>query len=114
MDPHGAAEQSEFRQDVISGRWVIFAPERARRPLGQSKPQPRQNVVRDVCPFCPGPTFDTPPPAQVFPPAGTWQVLVCPNKFPAVRAITPDTHGLTLRLMKNQLPGFGVHELVVE
>jgi UDPglucose--hexose-1-phosphate uridylyltransferase len=114
MDPHGGTEQSEFRQDVISGRWVIFAPERARRPLGQSKPQPRQNVVRDVCPFCPGPGHDTPPPTQVFPPRGEWRVLVCPNKFPAVRSITPDTHGLTLRFMKNQLPGFGVHEIVIE
>ena len=114
MEPPHLDEQSEFRQDIISGRWVIFAPERARRPLGQSKPQPRQNVVRDVCPFCPGPGFDTPPPSQVFPPAGDWQVLVCPNKFPAVRAIAPDTRGLTLRLQLNQLPGFGVHELVIE
>jgi UDPglucose--hexose-1-phosphate uridylyltransferase len=114
MEPPHLDEQSEFRQDIISGRWVIFAPERARRPLGQSKPPPRQNVARDVCPFCPGPGFDTPPPSRVFPPAGDWQVLVCPNKFPAVRAIAPDTRGLTLRLQLNQLPGFGVHELVVE
>ncbi len=114
MTPQHIDEQSEFRQDIISGRWVIFAPERARRPLGQAKPQARQNVVRDVCPFCPGPTQDTPPPSYTFPPAGPWQVLVCPNKFPAVRAIAPDTRGLTLRLQLNQLPGFGVHELVIE
>lgn len=112
--PFDITEQSEFRQDIISGRWVIFAPERARRPLGQSKPQARQNVVRDVCPFCPGPGFDTPPPSQQFPATGDWQVLVCPNKFPAVRAIAPDTRGLTMRLQLNQLPGFGVHELVIE
>jgi UDPglucose--hexose-1-phosphate uridylyltransferase len=115
MGLQDAAEQSEFRQDGVSGGWVIFAPERARRPLGQSKPQPRQNIVRDVCPFCPGPGHDTPPPTFVLSaPDGPWQVLVCPNKFPAVRAITPDTHGLTLRIQKNQLPGFGVHELVIE
>jgi len=114
MTPSHIDEQSEFRQDVISGRWVIFAPERARRPLGQSKPQPRQNVARDVCPFCPGPGFDIPTPSQAFPPTGDWRVLVCPNKFPAVRAIAPDTRGLTLRLQLNQLPGFGVHELVIE
>ena len=114
MNPHGAAEQSEFRHDVICGRWVIFAPERARRPLGQSKPQPRQNVVRDVCPFCLGPSHDTPPPSQVFPAEGPWQVLVCPNKFPAVRPIEPDTRGLTLRFNRQQLPGFGVHEIVIE
>ena len=112
--PPDLPEESEFRQDVISGRWVIFAPERARRPLGQSKPQARQNAVRDVCPFCPGPNHDTPAPSYALPLDGDWQVLVCPNKFPAVRPIAPDTRGLTLRLQLNQLPGFGVHELVVE
>lgn len=116
MDPHPTPtdEQSEFRQDGISGRWVIFAPERARRPLGQSKPQPRQNAIRDVCPFCPGPGHDTPPPSAVYPESGPWQVLVIPNKFPAVRPIAPDTRGLTLRVSMYQLPGFGVHEVVVE
>src|SRR3954465_6158968 len=101
MNPHEVSEQSEFRQDVISGRWVIFAPERARRPLGQSKPPPRQNVMRDVCPFCPGPNHDVPPPTLTLPADGPWQVLVCPNKFPAVRPIAPDTHGLTARFNVN-------------
>lgn len=110
----GITDQSEFRQDLISGRWVVFAPERGRRPLGQSKPQPRQNAVRDVCPFCPGPGHDTPAPSYVHPAAGDWQVLVCPNKFPAVRPIAPDTRGLTMRFQLHQLPGYGVHEVVVE
>lgn len=114
MTPHPPAEQSEFRQDALSGRWVIFAPERARRPLGQSKPQPRQNAVHDTCPFCPGPTFDTPPPTHQHPAGGDWQVLVCPNKFPAVRPIQPTTRGLTARFNRNLLPGFGAHELVIE
>lgn len=114
MNPHPPVEQSEFRQDALSGRWVIFAPERARRPLGQSKPQPRQNVVHDTCPFCPGPTFDTPAPTYQHPASGDWQVLVCPNKFPAVRPIQPTTRGLTARFNRNLLPGFGAHELVIE
>jgi UDPglucose--hexose-1-phosphate uridylyltransferase len=114
MDTPGTGEQSEFRQDLISGRWVIFSPERARRPLGQSKPQPRQNAVHDVCPFCPGPHHDIPTPSYTYPPTGDWQVLACPNKFPAVRRVMPDTRGLTMRFMLNQLPGFGVHELVIE
>jgi UDPglucose--hexose-1-phosphate uridylyltransferase len=41
-------------------------------------------------------------------------VLVIPNLFPAVRPIEPDTHGLTMRMSKNQLPGFGIHEVVIE
>jgi UDPglucose--hexose-1-phosphate uridylyltransferase len=46
--------------------------------------------------------------------AGRWQVRVVPNKYPAVQPITPDTRGLTRRINLNQLPGFGVHELVIE
>lgn len=107
-------EQSEFRQDVISGRWVIFAPERARRPLGQSKPHPRRYAVRDVCPFCPGSGHDMPPPVRAFPESGPWQVLVIPNKFPAVRPIAADTRGLTMRVQLDHLPGYGAHEVVVE
>ncbi len=114
MTPTPLPEQSEFRHDVVSGRWVAFAPERARRPLGQSKPSPRQDAVRDVCPFCPGPGHDTPAPSHLSPADGPWQVLVCPNKFPAVRPIAPNTRGLTVRLNRNLLPGFGVHEVVVE
>jgi UDPglucose--hexose-1-phosphate uridylyltransferase len=116
MQQPSTPEQSEFRHDLISGRWVIFAPERARRPMGLShvKPEGRVNVERAVCPFCPGPDHDIPDPVYVMPSADNWEVLVCPNKFPAVRPIAPDTHGLTSRFNTNQLPGFGMHEVVVE
>lgn len=118
MSPPAASDQSEFRQDVLSGRWVVLAPERAKRPLGLSnvKPHVRVNVERAVCPFCPGMEHDTPPDVYTAPgPAGTpWQVRVFANKFPAVRPIAPDSHGLTQRIRLNVLPGFGVHEVVVE
>jgi len=116
MEPTNLFEQSEFRLDVISGRWVVFAPERARRPLGLSnvKPHARQNVERSTCPFCPGPDHDIPEPVYSYPATGDWQVKVCPNKFPAVRPIAPETRGLTQRLTANLLPGFGVHEVVIE
>jgi len=116
MQLSGLPEQSEFRMDVVSGGWVVFAPERARRPLGLShvKPHARENVERAVCPFCPGMEHDTPEPVYLYPAEGPWQVRVCPNKFPAVRPITPQTRGLTQRLTANLLPGFGVHEVVIE
>jgi UDPglucose--hexose-1-phosphate uridylyltransferase len=109
-------EKSEFRLDVISGGWVVFAPERARRPMELShvKPHERENVQRASCPFCPGMEHETPDPVFLYPAEGPWQIRVCPNKFPAVRPIAPDTHGLTQRLSANLLPGFGVHEIVIE
>jgi UDPglucose--hexose-1-phosphate uridylyltransferase len=118
MTPSDTPEQSEFRQDALSGRWVVLAPERAKRPLGLSnvKPHVRVNVERAVCPFCPGSEAETPPEVYAAPgPASTpWQVRVFPNKFPAVRPIAPDTHGLTQRFDMRLLPGFGVHEVVIE
>jgi UDPglucose--hexose-1-phosphate uridylyltransferase len=40
----------EFRQDIITGNWVIVAKERARRPEDFSEPEkpPRSITVRTV------------------------------------------------------------------
>ncbi|RKZ09657.1 galactose-1-phosphate uridylyltransferase, partial [bacterium] len=44
---------SEWRQDLLSGRWVIMAPHRQERPNEfagvRAAPLPG-----DTCPFCPG------------------------------------------------------------
>ncbi len=116
--PNEPPDAPEFRQDAVSGRWVVLAPERAKRPLGlsHSKPAVRVNVERAVCPFCPGNEADTPDPTLVVPdPAGgPWLARVVPNKFPAVRQIADDSRGLTQRFDLRLLPGFGVHEVVIE
>ena len=89
--PSHTPEKSEFRHDPISGRWVVLAPERAKRPLGLShvKPQGRVNVERDVCPFCPGMEDTTP--AEVY---------VVDNLLSAERANVPTDprFRLTLRI----------------
>ena len=89
MDPYGAAEQSEFRQDVISGRWVIFAPERA-TPSGQSS-RNRDKTSFATCARSVGPSHDTPP-RRVFP-AETVAGFVCPNRVPGSALDRPDTRG---------------------
>ncbi|MBO8140676.1 MAG: hypothetical protein H0Z37_00675 [Firmicutes bacterium] len=63
---------SELRQDPATGRWVIVAPARARRPgaerarpdFRKAGPKPERSVIsaRDpICPFCPGNEEQTPP-----------------------------------------------------
>jgi UDPglucose--hexose-1-phosphate uridylyltransferase len=46
---------SVLRCDVPLQDWVIFAPERARRPQEPSEsPGPTATWLRTPCPFCPG------------------------------------------------------------
>ncbi|HET9848937.1 MAG TPA: galactose-1-phosphate uridylyltransferase [Candidatus Dormibacteraeota bacterium] len=85
----------QLRQDLITGRWVAVATERARRP--DSFTQAVKDVVaaRDVCPFCPGHEAMTPPEVLAYRAAGAppnsegWWIRVVPNLYAAFR-LEPD------------------------
>lgn len=109
---------SEFRQDATTGRWVIIAPERGRRP-GRERtgarpaggPAPRFDPT---CPFCPGNEHLLPGIIEETPGAGSgpWGTRVVPNKFPAL-----DSQAGTAGFPEAQgpvQPGYGVHEVIVE
>lgn len=89
---------AEIRKDPLTGRAVIIAPERARRP----KQFNAGATPVEACPFCPGNETATPPESWADRPANSradqpgWSVRVVPNKYPAVSAAT------------------GVHEVIVE
>ncbi len=83
---------SELRKDLVSGRWVIIATERSKRPddfrpRGAAAPAPE---AAGFCPFCEGNECKTPPEVFALRAAGTapdapgWTVRVVPNKFPAL------------------------------
>lgn len=86
-------EQPELRRDPITGRWVLIAPARARRPIALTghAPHARTNGERFPCPFCAGQEADTP--NEVFayrepgsPPNGPgWSLRIVPNMYPAVQ-----------------------------
>ncbi len=89
---------AEISKDPLTGRAVIIAPERARRP----KQFNASGTPAEACPFCPGNESATPPESWADRPANSqadrpgWSVRVVPNKYPAVSAAT------------------GVHEVIVE
>ena len=111
---------SELRKDLISGRWVIIATERSKRPddFRPAAGQPRAEEARGFCPFCMGNEGKTPPEVYALREAGTspdtpgWRVRVVPNKFPALnRGTTPPKRS---RGIFEWMEGIGVHEVIIE
>ncbi len=106
----------ELRKDPITGRWIIIATERAKRPTDFiTEDQP---VKASFCPFCEGNEDKTPPEIFALRTHGTlpntkgWQVRVVPNKFPALRiegALDKRGEGIY-----DKMNGIGAHEVLIE
>ena len=81
----------QLRQDLITGRWVAVATERARRPDSFTQAAKEAVAARDICPFCPGHEAMTPPEVLAYRAPGTapdsegWWVRVVPNLYAAFR-----------------------------
>ncbi len=106
----------EMRLDLLSGEWVIFAPERRRRPSHLDGPRPEETDPAR-CPFCPGHEDMTPPEIMALRPrggAGTgsgWTVRVFPNLYPALRVegeVDARPDGIF-----DRMNGVGAHEILV-
>jgi UDPglucose--hexose-1-phosphate uridylyltransferase len=107
----------ELRRDPVVGRWVIIAPERARRP-GNGATRAVAGPA-GLCPFCPGHEDKTP--AEVYvsgrPPTAPangpgWKVRVVPNRFPALKIegdLDRQAEGIY-----DRMNGVGAHEVIVE
>ncbi len=107
----------ELRKDPITGRWVIIATDRARRP---------SDFVRDpvtirggrFCPFCEGNEDKTPPEILGWRRNGAgsnqrgWSLRVVPNKFPAL-GIEGDLARQGEGLF-DKMNGVGAHEVIIE
>jgi len=107
---------SELRKDPIVGRWVIIAPDRAKRPMS---PKSEAFVPGGgLCPFCAGQEQNTPFEILAYRDRGSkpndpnWRVRVVPNKFPAL--------GIEGNLNKrgegiyDKMNGIGAHEVIIE
>jgi UDPglucose--hexose-1-phosphate uridylyltransferase len=107
----------ELRKDPITGRWVIIATERAKRP---------SDFVRDkveirgsgFCPFCTGNETKTPPEIIAYRGEGSarnspgWSLRVVANKFPALGiegSLNRQGEGLY-----DKMSGIGAHEVIIE
>jgi len=106
----------ELRKDPVTGRWVIIATDRARRPSDFSR-ESVTPVGTAFCPFCVGHEHKTPPEILAYRDSGGpnepgWRVRVVPNKFPAL-GIEGDL-SRTGEGMFDKMSGVGAHEVVIE
>lgn len=111
---------SVLRHDLTTNDWVIFAPERVRRPrefrVRASAPV-MQDGSSNGCPFCP--CHEALAPHEIYaerPPGGSssdWLVRVIPNKFPALRIEEDDRRHHEPDGFR-YLGGCGAHEVIVE
>jgi UDPglucose--hexose-1-phosphate uridylyltransferase len=109
---------SELRQDRTTGGWVIIAPERDHRPREWVTEKERQSDGLQhfdlTCPFCPGHEAELPRIVAETSANGSlgWSVRVVPNKFPALQ-LQADI-GMPACRRHQALPGYGIHEVVIE
>lgn len=106
----------ELRKDPITGRWVIIATDRAKRPSDFIR-QPVQPPAVKVCPFDYGNEHKTPPEVLAYRNSGGrdepgWRVRVVPNKFP-VLGIEGDLNRQG-EGMYDKMNGVGAHEIIIE
>lgn len=107
--------QPEFRRDPLHNVWVVFAPERQRRPQDFA-PSVLQSGTID--PFAEGNERLTPP--EVFairkdktkPNEPGWRVRVVPNRYPAMR-VEGQLEASPVGLY-DRLTGIGAHEVIIE
>lgn len=104
----------ELRRGPTNSRWVIVAPERAKRPSDfEARHVERNEQQSPNCVFCAGNEHQTPPEVHRVPSANGWYVRVVPNKFPALR----DYEELGREAVAgfyDRMNGEGAHEVVIE
>jgi UDPglucose--hexose-1-phosphate uridylyltransferase len=107
----------ELRKDPITGRWVIIATDRAKRPSDFARETVNYKGPAN-CPFCYGNESKTPPEILAYgrngsaPDTPGWSVRVVPNKFPALGIegeLGREGDGLF-----DRMNGIGAHEVIVE
>lgn len=108
---------SELRFNVATGEWVVFAPERSRRPEDFQREKPKwtheRATWRGQCPFCPGNDGRTPGETLCLRDEdANWMVRSFPNRYPALNpGPRPSMQGPEL---SRSLQGVGHHEVVAE
>lgn len=105
---------SELRQDLVSGDWILIAPERASRPESLKRTKKEKVFLpKTKCPFENPSKYGNQPPLLVYQNKGNtdWFLQVIPNKYPAVEQ---NLHDFAKKIGPYQMrAGTGFHEIVI-
>lgn len=102
-----------MRQDPVTGKWVVIATGRAKRPqevAGAVAPRTIPPAYVDTCPFCNTERFPQRAAILLLPSGKRWKVRAFPNKFPAfvpAERVTARKVGLY-----TVMDGIGFHEVI--
>jgi len=108
----------ELRHDPITGRSVIIASARAKRPRQQQDSSDQTRKGAAPCPFCPGNEALTPPELWALRRSGTradqpgWKVRAVPNKYPALES--GGAGAAKQEGIYRSQNGVGAHEVIIE
>lgn len=105
---------SQFRQDLLTKRWILIAPERGNRPGAHFE---ENKKISGFCPFCPGSEDKTPPELFVVRKSGWangpgWDIRVVSNKWPILQIegdLDRQAEG-----PYSTMHGIGAHEVIIE
>ena len=103
----------QLRQNIVTGEWVVIAPERAKRPNDFIIVDTVKSPVNISCPFDVGGEEYQKHNLKEF---ETDEIFVIPNKFPAFvedpKYVSPRNHKMA-RAFYNARPSLGGHDVVV-
>lgn len=103
---------SELRQDLVSGDWIVIAPGRARKPKQFLK---REKRIRSPIKNCP---FENPQKSGhgisilAYPEPKNWRVQLIPNKYPALTH-TDKCANAFKKGPYSVIEGVGYHDLII-
>lgn len=108
----------DYRQDPLTGIWVIISENRNKRPdeFNEFKDQKLSASYMPNCYFCPGNEDKTPPEILAYRNCNVWWARAVLNKFPALSLEAKVNGSLSLirEGMFVRAPGYGVHEVIIE
>lgn len=103
---------SELRQDIVSGDWIVIAPGRAKKPEQLIKKEKRLIPPIKNCPF-ENPQKSGNKILIKYPKSGDWKIITVENKYPAFIHRDNICAEIFRRGPHQVVEGIGHHELVI-
>jgi UDPglucose--hexose-1-phosphate uridylyltransferase len=103
-------QKSEFRQNLVSGNWILISPARGKRPDEFKEKTKRKHYPKHDCPF---ESTDKDLTLFCYPTDKECEIQVRSNKYPAV---TPTDRKASISRVLGLfpiIPGYGHHEVIV-